>query len=686
MVIKKPCFPPAKKLPSLDKIINDTPAKPVIINQSSNFVVCTYWWGRGRLNANLQRPCPEDLYWFNEDEGIAEEIVDEFIKNEEGEYTTLLKRIWKCQLEDYHSKNPQSTLPDSKIKLLPEIIKTVREKIKREDSFKKIYNPTLKKTYMKVYPKNEWREPITFDAMIEKWIDSCKKANCNYMAIEYPEFAFPGGYQLAINAKPLFIRKALDACKGRGVLYIDGDMPIHRYPNIFELENVDFMARSHNTDPRSSPMHRPLKNCNNSDFVRVFRRYGGRYASAIKNVKRKIEVEKNIKQMIQTIKNLNIDGFEFLNKELDNLFKNKALTSDVVQVFNKIRKNHINGDICFDPYTFETSGGTMFYGQTQAARNLLDAWTVEAAKPENTGKADDKLLAMLVTSKNLFTSVNFLLLPIEYLWLTMNYENFLRENSDYKMKDIVIEHPDCLTAEEAVEEKGAASDRVPELFATLVDDEIECHRKKTILYEKSYFVKDKYIETFKPYLHYIDNIVNSPMEIVRGGFGDRDEIYTKNMRKAEAIMKSSIVTPSGYHHFVKCTSIPQIIANLKMGKPAYIGKGEISNNYKNLYDNETNFELIAVNTAKERDGPPKLRGIYRPVFSVENPILCRPGNSILIDLLGLCKNIKELSKQFNSGFMFLHRIRCAWSTDAPLKKAATRKYKRSASRNKTQKA
>jgi len=45
--------------------------------------------------------------------------------------------------------------------------------------------------------------------MIEKWQRECEKFNCNHMAVEYPEFALPGGYQLAINAKPLFIKKAL---------------------------------------------------------------------------------------------------------------------------------------------------------------------------------------------------------------------------------------------------------------------------------------------------------------------------------------------------------------------------------------------------------------------------------------------------------------------------------------------
>jgi hypothetical protein len=96
--------------------------------------------------------------------------------------------------------------------------------------------------------------PITFNEMIAKWEAECTKYGCNHMAVEYPQFAMPGGYQLAINAKPLFIRKALDAVQdgGRSVLYIDGDMFIRKYPKIFDLPDVDFMARGWWIDPRSS--------------------------------------------------------------------------------------------------------------------------------------------------------------------------------------------------------------------------------------------------------------------------------------------------------------------------------------------------------------------------------------------------------------------------------------------------
>ena len=43
-----------KKVSSIIEITNK---KPIIINEVSNFVVVTYWWGRGNYNQNTARPC-----------------------------------------------------------------------------------------------------------------------------------------------------------------------------------------------------------------------------------------------------------------------------------------------------------------------------------------------------------------------------------------------------------------------------------------------------------------------------------------------------------------------------------------------------------------------------------------------------------------------------------------------------
>ena len=41
----------------LRDIVESKEIKPTIINEDSNFVVVTYWWGRNNLNNNTARPC-----------------------------------------------------------------------------------------------------------------------------------------------------------------------------------------------------------------------------------------------------------------------------------------------------------------------------------------------------------------------------------------------------------------------------------------------------------------------------------------------------------------------------------------------------------------------------------------------------------------------------------------------------
>jgi hypothetical protein len=55
----------------------------------------------------------------------------------------------------------------------------------------------------------------------------------------------------------------------------------------------------------------------------------------------------------------------------------------------------LDGNICFDPYIFETSGGTMFFADTPMSRRLLDDWWTETADPKSNGKADDRILSMV---------------------------------------------------------------------------------------------------------------------------------------------------------------------------------------------------------------------------------------------------------------------------------------------------
>jgi hypothetical protein len=156
--------------------------------------------------------------------------------------------------------------------------------------------------------------PLTFEEMINNWESECTKMRCNFMSVEYPEFTQPGGYQLAINAKPLFIKKALELCMPLGVLYIDGDMYVRKYPNIFDMPDVDFMARGWWIDPRSS-------------------------------------------------------------------YK-------------------MDESIMYDPYTFETSGGTMFFSQSSESKFLIQKWVSESSKTYNKGKADDRILSLVFNTND----------------------------------------------------------------------------------------------------------------------------------------------------------------------------------------------------------------------------------------------------------------------------------------------
>jgi hypothetical protein len=91
---------------------------------------------------------------------------------------------------------------------------------------------------------------LTYDQLVDRLIGNCKKNRCNYYFVEYPEFAKPGGYQIAINYKATFVKKALNELAPRNVVYIDTDMAIHKYPNLFDL-SYDFIGYNWYADPRN---------------------------------------------------------------------------------------------------------------------------------------------------------------------------------------------------------------------------------------------------------------------------------------------------------------------------------------------------------------------------------------------------------------------------------------------------
>jgi hypothetical protein len=503
----------------LQKIIKKKSIQPTIINPKSNFVVSTYWWGKGNLNQNTARPCTlfyEEIFskvqklcieyltlvsrksFQNKVSNLETNIssLKEYIElienranayngmifeelqidyNDERRYikakrileknknnktplgfiyknkedtirffnimmkefivlvkehivnlVMLYKELKNLKKQYLIKKNENDTTLTQAVESINIQISTEIETIKSKLKFKKKYTTPKLAAYidMSLYDimnkELRYYNPVNYEEMIVLWENACKKINCNYMAVEYPEFAAPGGYQLAINAKPLFIKQALAAVGERAVLYIDGDMFIRKYPKLFDLIDNDFMGRGWNIDPRASwKMHESIN---------------------------------------------------------------------------------------YDPYSFETSGGTMWFSQTPEAKQLLQYWIETSSQPANQGKADDRILGLLFNTNKLLCGMKIIQLPIEYLWLTLDYNELMLDamydyNKRRMTKSIFIEHTECLTSEETAASSGAANDRTPANYNYI---DINMDPVSERLHEYIMFSSADMVDSLKEYLEYMN--------------------------------------------------------------------------------------------------------------------------------------------------------------------------------------
>ena len=573
--------------------------KPVIVNPASRFVVATYWWGRGRMNANMTRPCPdvhveqikEEIFEDNvEDDATLKAFNEKYVEMKreilamtDAELATSAgeekKKKWivmKAKFNVYRQRmidNEKKLTPEQEA--LPPGDPGRRSKFDRRLVKRKAEPPYTGPDRNKDGTGGISRPPITIDAMIERWKSSMAAANCNYIAQEYPEFTtdWPKYYQSAINAKPLFIKKALESCQGRTVLYIDGDMLIHKYPKIFDMPGVDFFAQGWVNDPRT-----------NKNFVRR---------------------------------------------------------------------------PCFDPYIFETSGGTMAYSNTATAMKLLDDWSAAAHTLSNFGKAEDRVLSMIFTRQNMVMPVNVVQLPIEYLWLTDKYVNFdfnypALDGSTKLAADIrnaIIEHPECLTAEEAAKDQGAAEDRSPVGYNKEVTDRAICTRLGGDFYECVFFSSPGMVDSMGPYLDYMKNAKNTNGEKMFNiipwdeTYGKYTVVASKNILAAKDVQ-----TPLPAEDFVvlpPTTSIPEIIYFLHNGKDVHINA--------KVEGLGPEIQAAATNVG------PRFLKRYVPEIKLDlaKPLFFSSKSRVVGCLLRMCKDLQGLNVLMNNSYMFVSRIRWA---------------------------
>ena len=740
----------------LKTIIQNTQKSPTIVNEKSNFVVVTYWWGRGNLNANTARPCISFFetdfitkiikFWLviintstknvNENE-IAAKINKIFESYKKGKtyaaYEREIAKMAKKYMETVYTyckidlalssekkdelalafleklKQSQNTPSDYEYKTSEYVISILKmimkyavlmiqteliklyiinknvlilkgryqntdktnvaeiENIKQEIEKNKLDKKnTLNaisvklKTKIPMHPEDsgfndakynntniydilnmEFRylSPIKFEDMISRWESECEKHNCNYLSVEYPEFALPGGYQMAINAKPLFIKKSLELCIGRNILYIDGDMYIRKYPTIFDMTDVDFMARGWNIDPRSS--------------------------------------------------------------------------------------DRLEESIMYDPYVFETSGGTMFFGQSKESKVLIDKWNQESDKPYNEGKADDRILSLVFNTQKFLCNMKIIQLPIEYLWLSLAYdEGYLLENSYYdynfaKIKQsIFIEHPECLTSEETASGSGASSDRLPK-FHGFLDAEPQSAVSES-MHEYIFFPNKEMTSAFRDYFDFMTDITyidDGNEDLIRKGFVNPEDPFASESplyitkyddKYGNQKHSSGEVDEEGKQLTVnEAVNINIESANNIQITPGDVIKElqenmvEISGDYKkeNGKPDQTKILRLVLKLLKEGKSvlynPTHMEGYdesyyttlmskidiyknldfvfapqidsfvfnetFKPKIQINKPMLFCPGNDILIKFLPMFFTLDELSGYLNYGsYEFMSRIRVGY--------------------------
>ena len=496
------------------------------------------------------------------------------------------------------------------------------------------------------YPCNEpsglenWKKkPELFECMITRWIQNCVDKNCAYYVQEFPEFVGKCGYQLAINAKPYFIKKALDACQEKGytgVVYIDGDMQVVNYPDIFAMENIDFMARGWNIDPRST---------------------------------------------------------------------------------NACRRNKFD----FHPYVFETSGGIMYFGCNDRAKEILEKWIEETNKIEHEGKADDRILSMVFMRNNMFIEYNTIQLPIEYLWLTDIYGTKVNEPEEYYESkgsiikighvigrrekdlsgDIIIEHPGCLTSEETAKDQGAAADREPVGYYENVGW-VEQSMSGGLFYEFIFFhgLTDAAKKSYKQYLNYLNTLSldedgNRPYDVVKyqNRHGLHNDIVLRNIMsfaKYEDLSFKMFVDINHKHTLLtqntKAATTTQATIFFEAEQTQntdlfhsiftefFKGNDVVINNNKVVksipIESKDNIEGFTIDDRNKYEfictllEPQTKQNKFKPTFDMTKSIFLSCKSRIIRHLLLMCDgdnsddNPSSLNNIFRSSFMFLTMIRC----------------------------
>lgn len=331
--------------------------------------------------------------------------------------------------------------------------------------------------------------------------------------------------------------------------------------------------------------------------------------------------------------------------------------------------------MCYDPFVFETSGGTLFFGQTRFGYQLLQMWQDKAKKQP--GKADDRVLSLLFNNKKMMMDLSFVALPIEYLWLNLLYDP-VKSIKKHRSSPIIT-HPFCITSEEAAIELSdeilkSMKSRIPVRYGYYVEDRVRCQRIYDTIYMYIAYKDKKTAEQDRDYLKWLKN--NRHVIISYSNrYGQYNAIANRNERNMKSIQRISgnyhtiLVTTSStidskdydVHVTKKDMIIPTILSYLSHKKNViYVppSSNYVTSSIRSIERRSRNgYQLIAKNKNKSER---HFKKEYMLTIDTSYLIYFSHNNSVLFDLAMMSENLQKISSHFNTSSTFLSRIRCIW--------------------------
>ncbi|MEX0598939.1 MAG: hypothetical protein WD512_20815, partial [Candidatus Paceibacterota bacterium] len=352
------------------------------------------------------------------------------------------------------------------------------------------------------------------------------------------------------------------------------------------------------------------------------------------------------------------------------------------------------------------------FSQSNESKILLNKWATEASSLRQKGRADDRVLSLVFKTYKLLCNMKIIQLPINYLWLTLDYDERLLEGAyDYdmvKMKDaIFIEHPECLTTEETAGGSGAASDRSA-MYSSFLEEtnpiSEEYHEYLAFPTQADTSAFEDYLN-FMSNIHYLDDgneILYKKGFVTQGGplteneqplyitsyadkFGNKprndeygltpNKLSEINYEKAEQInpdtlgglrrIDGMLVFDQDNSEITGGMVIPFILKMLK-DNVTFIYNPVNAEGYSAEIYNRLIAESNGLYGGLEFVFNPLVTGLlftdfFRPAVNLNQPILFRPGNRVLSDFLSMYASLEEVSDILNYGsYEFMSNVRVGY--------------------------